>query len=191
MPWWKRGSGGRPSQARIPIYTKILAQLKKLEITYDRLALSVDCGAVIEATRLQPLDVGVELKRAKEELPELEQRIIRYDDPGELPYIPADSGQIGFMFSTILSYLVRLCGGEENCVKVSVLPTGKAVDVVFKSSALPQEDGGRDPELCRARFELALGEPTIRRFAENNHATYERTMDAAGMTIRLGFTIPG
>jgi PAS domain S-box-containing protein len=173
------------------LYTKILAQLKKLEITYDRLALSVDCGAVIEATRLQPLDVGVELKRAKEELPELEQRIIRYDDPGELPYIPADSGQIGFMFSTILSYLVRLCGGEENCVKVSVLPTGKAVDVVFKSSALPQEDGGRDPELCRARFELALGEPTIRRFAENNHATYERTMDAAGMTIRLGFTIPG
>jgi PAS domain S-box-containing protein len=174
------------------LYTKILAQLNKLEITYDRLALSVDCSAVIDATRLQPLDLGVELKRAKEELPELEQRVIHYDDPGELPYIPADPGQISFMFSTILAYLIRLCGGDENCVTVSLDRSGQAISVVFKcSAALPPETGGQEQALCRARFDLALGEPTIRRFAENNRATYERVSDAAGMAIRLEFTIPG
>jgi PAS domain S-box-containing protein len=174
------------------LYSKILAQLNKLEITYDRLALSVDCGAVIDATRLQPLDLGVELKRAKEELPAFEQRVIHYDDPGELPYIPADSGQISFMFSTILSYLIRQCGGNENCVKVSFDQTGQTISVVFCCSApLPPESSGQDASLRRARFDLALGEPTIRRFAENNHAAYQRTSDTAGMLIRLAFTIPG
>src|SRR5262249_37388203 len=172
--WVRRAAA---SGANTDLYTKILAQLKKLEITYDRLALSVDCGAVIEATRMQPLDLGVELKRAREELPETEQRIIRYEDPGELPYIPADQGQIAFMFSTILSYLVRLCGGEENCVAVSVSQLEKTIEIAFSSSAVPEDRGGQDRELCRTRFELALGEPTVRRFAENNHATYERTQD--------------
>jgi PAS domain S-box-containing protein len=183
--WVRRAA---ESDSSTDLYTKILTQLRKLEITYDRLALSVDCGAVIEATRLQPIDLGVELKRAKEELPEMEQRIISYDDPGELPYIPADPGQISFMFSTILSYLVRLCAGDENCIRISAGRTGNAISVAFSSSApLPLETGGRDSELCRARFELALGEPTIRRFAENNQAIYERTSDTSGLVIRLEF----
>jgi PAS domain S-box-containing protein len=88
--------------ARDDLYAKILAQLKRIEITYDRLALLTDGGSVLQACEPQSLDLGVEFKRTKEELPESEQLVIRYDDPGELPYVQADPGQISFMFSTIL-----------------------------------------------------------------------------------------
>jgi len=187
--WIRRAAETR---ADTDLFPKVLAQLRKLEITYDRLALSVDCGPVIEATRLQPLDLGVEVKRAKEELPELEQQIIHYDDPGELPYVDADSNQISFVLSTILSYLTRLCGGEENCVTVSIDRGERAIGVVFSSSAPPpSQTGERDPVLDRTRFEMAFGEPTIRKFVENNHATYERKADAGGTVIRLEFPMPG
>ena len=176
--------------ARDDLYTKILAQLRRIEITYDRLALLTDGGSVLQACEPQPLDLGVEFKRTREELPESEQRVIHYDDPGELPYVQADPGQISFMFSTILSYLTRLSGGEANGVNVSIVHTGETLDVRFSAhTPLPPDAAENARPLCRARFDLALGEPTIRAFADKNHAVYKMESNAAGTNIDLGFPV--
>ena len=173
------------------LYVKILAQLKKLEITYDRLALSMDGGTVFQASEPQPLDVGVELKRTKEELPESEQRVIHYQDPGELPYVQADPGQISFVFSTILSYLTRLCDGEENGVEVGVVQIGQTLRVRFSANApLPPDASKNAHALGRARFDLALGEPAIRALTEKNHTVYKIESNAVGTTIDLEFPVP-
>jgi PAS domain S-box-containing protein len=173
-------------------YTKILAQLKKLEITYDRLAFSVAEGTVFQAWRTQALDLGVELKRAREELPELEQRAIHYDDPGELPRVEADPAQIEFIFATILSYLTRLCGAEENGVQVKIVPTGATLRVQFATrTTLPADAAPEARLLSRARFDLALGESAIRAVAEKNQAVYQIESNVAGTSIDLDFSIHG
>jgi PAS domain S-box-containing protein len=169
------------------LYPKILTQLKKLEITYDRLALSLDCKAILDATRIQKVDVGVEIKRVLYDLPKEERDLIDICGITELPYISADPLQISFMFSSILSYLSRLCGGRHNCVRIS-LQSGPAIQVVFHAAVTSSPSGSdADPQLERARFELALGEPTIREFAEKNAATYERKVNDDSVEIGLTF----
>jgi PAS domain S-box-containing protein len=175
------------------LYAKILPQLRKIEITYDRLALSMDGGTVFQASEPQPLDLGVELKRAKEELPRTEQRAIHYQDVGTLPYVQADPIQISFVFSTILVYLSRLCGGEENGVNASIIQTGQTGENIlirFSANAeLPREASKKGRALERARFDLALGEPAIRALVQQNHAEYKMESTAAGTTIDLDFSV--
>jgi PAS domain S-box-containing protein len=173
-------------QASADLCTKILGQLKKLEITYDRLALSSDCARVFNATSKQPLDLGVELKRTIEEFPDSERALIDFRDPGELPWITGDPAQISYMFGTVLSYLARLCGGQGNCVCVRIEPGDGRVKVSFAAAAVPAPDESHSA-LARAKFELALGEPTIVAFAGNNSATYQRTTDAETTRIDLEF----
>jgi PAS domain S-box-containing protein len=174
------------------LYGKILSQLKKLEITYDRLAISTEEGTVFESSRRLPLDIGVELKRIREEFPESEQRVIHYEDPGDLPYTEADPGQITFIFSTILSYLTRLCGGEQDGVNVSISRSARTLRVHFKANApLPPDAMENARALSRARFDLALGEPAIRSLAASNQVLYAREADESGTTIGLTFTIAG
>ncbi len=173
--------------AETDLYSKILAQLKKLEITYDRLALSLDCKAILDATRVRKVDVGVEIKRVLYELPEEERGLIDICGIPELPYISGDPLQISFIFSSILSYLSRLCGGRGSCVRIS-LQSAAAIQVVFHAAVKSSPSGSdAEPELERARFELALGEPTIREFAANNAATYERKVNDDSIDIGITF----
>jgi hypothetical protein len=91
------------------------------------------------------------------------------------------------MFSSVLSYLSRLCGGSRNCVRIS-LESGEAIRVVFQAAVgRSQSNSAGDPQLERARFELALGEPTIREFATNNAASYERKVNDDGIEISITF----
>jgi hypothetical protein len=169
------------------LYTKILAQLKKLEITYDRLALSLDCKAILDASRIQKVDLGVEIKRVLYDLPKEERELIDLCEITELPYVSADPLQISFMFSSILSYLSRLCGGRRSCVRIS-LQSAEAIRVVFHAAVgSSPSSSAADPQLERARFELALGEPTIREFAANNAATYERQVNHDAIDIGITF----
>jgi PAS domain S-box-containing protein len=187
--WIRRRAKESPDD---DLYGRILPQLRKIEITYDRLAHSMDGGTVFQAAEPQALDVGVELKRAKEELPESEQRVIHYEDPGELPYVQADPVQISFVLSTILLYLTRLCGGEENGMNVGIVQTGQTLRVRFSASAALPLDVSEDARaLLRARFDFALGEPAIRALAEKNHAVYKKESTAAETVIDLSFPVRG
>jgi hypothetical protein len=58
--------------------------------------------------------------------------------------------------------------------------------VSFAAAAVPAPDESHSA-LARAKFELALGEPTIVAFAGNNSATYQRTTDAETTRIDLEF----
>ena len=182
--WVRRAASHGPET---DLYSKILAQLKKLEITYDRLALSLDCKAILDATRIQKVDLGVEIKRVLYDLPKEERDLVDVCGITELPYISADPLQISFIFSSVLSYLSRLCGGSSNCVRIA-LQSGEAIRVAFHAAVgSSPSSSAADPQLERARFELALGEPTIREFAANNRATYERKVNEDNIEISITF----
>jgi PAS domain S-box-containing protein len=102
---WLRELRGACEEGVVTEYcTKVLSQLRKAEISYDRLALCVDRDEILEATERQPLDLGVELRRTLQEFPSAEAERIQVVYPNELPYISIDPGQLSFMFGSILAY---------------------------------------------------------------------------------------
>jgi len=171
--------------------TKVLGQLRKTEISYDRLALHLDCESIVRRTEKQRLDLGVELKRTIEEFPALEsQRIKLLPDPGELPYLSLDPGQISFIFASLLGYLIRFSIPDEDVtVRFEVVP--EAIKIVF-GARLPTEPDNtqRDPVLDRVKFDMALGDSTIRKFAANNSASYRSETGRGQATFELSFQLP-
>jgi PAS domain S-box-containing protein len=189
--WLENLSRSTADEKVVDSLPKILAQLKKLEITYDRLALlTADLGAPPAASRKQPLDIGVEIKRIIEEFPSSETNRIGFADPGELPYIGCDPGQISFMFASILSYLIRFSPCEKS-IDIQFSCTEETISVII-SGLLPPQESGSDAErkLARTRFEMALGEPLIQLYATNNSARYERKeIDGERTQFKIDFTL--
>ncbi|MGA8030072.1 MAG: GAF domain-containing protein [Bryobacteraceae bacterium] len=167
--------------------TKVLGQLKKLEISYDRLALCVDAGPVLRRSEKQRLDLGIELKRTVEEFPASEGKRIRMEIPDDLQDINGDAGEISFIFSSILAYLLRSIG-DEDAIKAEVEEKPAGIRVRFSAPATRgQEQIGR--RLARAKFDLALGESTIQAFASDNSASYEQFSNEDETRMELTFAV--
>jgi PAS domain S-box-containing protein len=175
----------------VEFLTKILAQLKKLEITYDRLALlTADFSGPLPTSRKQSLDIAVEIKRIIEEFPISESERIDFADPGELPYVNCDPVQISFIFGSILSYLIRFSPSKKS-IDIRFACLEKTISVII-SGLLPPKLGGSEAErdVARARFEMALGEPVIQAFARNNSAQYEkRENDGEDAEFKIDFAL--
>lgn len=190
--WLRNLKGVTKDQPVSEQLTKILAQLKKLEITYDRLALlSVGPEGIAAASRKQALDLGVEVKRTLEEFPNSEQRRIKYHNPDKLPYLQCDPTQVSFIISTILSYCLRL-SPPDFPIDVSLHRAQTAISLTC-SALLPTEcdTAGSDRSLSRASFDMALGEPVIQEFSENNCGKYERSKQEPGrVQFRIDFMVP-
>lgn len=173
--WLERLSRFTADHDTVEFIPKILGQLKKLEISYDRLALlTADFNAALATSRKQPLDIAVEIKRIIEEFPISESRQIDFADPGELPYVNCDPVQISFVFASILSYLIRFSPSKKP-IDIRFTCMEKTISVII-SGLLPPKSGESEAErnVARTRFEMALGEPVIEAFAKNNSAKYER-----------------
>jgi PAS domain S-box-containing protein len=180
--WWLEQVGRINSKDEIvDVVAKILGQLKRLEITYDRLALlSSDFGPSRPLSRRQPLDIGVEMKRTIEEFPRSDAERIDFIDPGELPYVSCDPVQVSFVFASILSYLIRFSPSEKS-IHVHFICTTEIISVLI-SGLLPVQASASEAErnIARAQFEMALGETVIDAYARNNSARYERTQSDDG-----------
>jgi hypothetical protein len=168
--------------------TKVLGQLKKLEISYDRMALCVDAGRVLSQSEKQPLDLGIELKRTVEEFPASEAQRICVQVPNELKNISGNPVEISFIYSSILAYLLRCVAGSDP-IHAHVIAEADSTILVRFSAAVATQEGKSGSGLARAKFDLALGDSTIKAFASNNSAVYQRNSSEKEATMELRFAV--
>ncbi|MES1260503.1 MAG: PAS domain-containing protein [Acidobacteriota bacterium] len=187
--WVQRLKADRGRDPGLEWTNKLLGQLRKLEISYDRMALCLDSEKILRATEKQPLDLAMELKRIAEEFPDSEAQRLRLQSAGDLPYIKGDPAQIAFIFSSIISFLMRYLGPED-FVDIRVTSVQGAVNVRF-SAPVPPHPGAAETAriISRAKFDLALGEPAIQTFAGNNSATYVNCANEIETVIELSFAV--
>ncbi len=169
---------------------RALRQLKKVEISYDRLALSVDSENLITQVDPQLVDVGVELQRVMTEFPESETARISIDDFGELPYVSFDPFHLEFIFASVVAYLMRFVQFGST-VRIGCDRSTGAITLTFRA-LIPADTEviARDRSLARARFDFALGEPIIETLMTRNNGLYRRTT-GEHTSIRLEFRLDG
>jgi PAS domain S-box-containing protein len=168
--------------------SRLLAQLKKAEISYHRLALSVDADRVTGLSNKLSLDMSTELNSCLSEFPTQEAARVKISVPDGLPYVKADPAHVSFIFSTILSYLLR--DGGEQTIEVNASCTTSAVKIRFAGLEPGLSTSSESNRwLAQARLDLALGEPAIRAFAVNNGATYAREADETHTILTVSFSI--
>jgi PAS domain S-box-containing protein len=143
---------------------KTIRQLKKVELTFDRLAFL----GYEEPTGLIPyiamsLDAQEIIRRLKEDLPRTELERINFQVQENLPLFQGSLAQLAFCLETMISYLLRFLP-ENKKVKVAFSRRKHhlVVDVrgVFPEESLKGPSGVMD---------IALGTNIMRQFIEADH----------------------
>ena len=153
---------------------KIIQELRKVELTYDRLALYEQNEGSLPTDRVL-LNVSEITNRTLDSLPEHERTKIRFTKEGDLPWVRGDFYQLTFCLRTILSYLLRFVpekgqiaftvNREDELIVISI----SGIVPELSDSGLPREDA--EP-LHRVRADIALGEDVLRSFIHANDGVY-------------------
>jgi len=167
---------------------KALCQLQHVAITYNRMALYDEDRQRRVPTDRVPIELRDEILLLLSEFPACEAERVCVENADGPAEVQADPIQVGFILKTILAYLLRY------------LPPGKRVNVRLAgdrktvcatiSGYEPEEAKSEDfrDSLRWTRFSMALGEPIIRTFAQNNNATYEKLgQQGPEVTFRIAF----
>jgi PAS domain S-box-containing protein len=175
--WLRKLRERIPSEAEL--LDKTILQLRKIELTYDRLVLYDVKDGVIPYNPLR-LDLPSVIRAAIDELPQADRDKIEVYVPESLPHLSGDIFQLAFIFQTILAYLLRFVPVDEK-IKINASDAESILNVRItgfiphsrsKMFSVHSETVFED----RARLDLGLGETTIRRFVEDHNGNYERKM---------------
>jgi PAS domain S-box-containing protein len=168
---------------------KSLRQLKKLEITYNRLALY---AAEQEALPFNPtlFDMAEVIDTVKANLPSGEQSRITWKYGKGQGLIMGDIFQLRFCLETILSYLLRFATSD---YKINLAISWEANHCVTEINGwAPRPDFPLGDTACllkpdaRAEADLALGRRLIDRIVARHQGTITVTGQGSGMkTFRL------
>lgn len=166
--WLGRISRCEPAE-QADLIEKLIRQLKKIELTTDRLALFEEGKGLVPYHELV-LDFPEVMGAVKKDLPETEANKIHFTDEGA-PSFKGDMFQIKFCLETILSYLLRYLP-RDNQIEVEVTSTEDRVKCRIKG-ILPEPDSDGLPEdkgaVRQTLKDIALGERIIRQFIQGNH----------------------
>jgi PAS domain S-box-containing protein len=192
---WLRRFRDHPDIRSAPdLADKVLRQLQKVEITYDRLALFNRTGETIP---YHPVVVNILclLKDCIAEFPASETELVRLEAPPEsIPLIMGDLYQLGFVFKSTLSYLLRF-STEGTAIRVKAALSSKWVAVTMSGPNGSLVGSGHlrrksDESFNRTLSEMALGRSTINRFV-NNHGggAHEPLLEPGLITFRYDLPI--
>lgn len=171
---------------------KILRQLKKLEITYDRLALySSDSDSLLPRKTLLNISEVVEV--IKNDLPISDLDLIKWEYDKRKCFLNGDMFQLKFCFETILLHLLRYVHQDDfifviiNAAgdKILVSITGWYPQTLKPSEQKPDEKN----DVARAIADIALGEKLIGRFISGHGGTYQQP-DQTDDKITFRFALP-
>jgi PAS domain S-box-containing protein len=162
------------------VLQKALSQLKKVDITYERLALYGQDPGKAEFRAIL-LNAGDLLRRTLANFPR-ELLSVQGLDRNDL-YVRGDAFEIEFAIESTLSYLQRFLP-DNGRVEVAVSsPEGRLVirmEAPFPTRADCQGSPDAAPEaVCQAIRELALGAEIIEKFMQHHHGTFRRESAAA------------
>jgi K+-sensing histidine kinase KdpD len=154
---------------------KVLKQLRKVELTYDRLMLGGQEKRISSSEKML-LDPSEILERIRSELPEVELARIEWMVAPDVPLLRGDPFQLCFCLESILSYLMRFLPEEE---KIHLRVDEEENQVVLRVEGFfprrPSEAEGKETGadfLSRTRMDMALGENIIRAFVDNHDGRY-------------------
>lgn len=190
--WLRRLMGNSDTFAQ-DVLEKTLQQLKRAEITYDRLAL-FEGGADITPYHEMPLDVGRILQSTLSEFPTFECDCVVCEGAEEsMPLIFGDPYQLSFVFRSLLSYLLRF-ETDRGQIRLGMHVEGEVIAItasgpyatVTGSQPLRRES---DQALLYAISEIALGEKVIKKFISNHRGKYYEPK-VAGDVINFRIELP-
>jgi hypothetical protein len=158
----------------MPMIKQAIAQIGKVEMTYDRLIASCDRQRLPQLSQ-RSLDLTKVIRRALEQLdlPAGSSSSVEVDVPTEPIVVRADSYQLAFVIKSILTFILR-AASPDRPVKVSLRPAGDfaTVRVVGLAPQLPDSNAPRDPITDaeeEARGRVILAEPVLQQIVEVNH----------------------
>jgi K+-sensing histidine kinase KdpD len=167
------------------VLAKTLKQLRKVEITHERLLLLDGQEPPSRRDRVE-LDIRSLIDSAVHELTDDEQRVIELSFSNKLPLVQGDHYQLWFVVHSLFSYLLRYLPNDER-INVHVEEADGAVDIRIMGF-VPADASGAPDGIARTRAEVALGITILRRFIEQHGGTYRQKTTADSATefrIRL------
>lgn len=156
---WLRRLSKEVDQKYLETLNKVIRQLNKVQITFDRLNMFERDGTTIPYHPVL-LDLEYILSSVRDEMPLSEADHIVIDATHDLPPIRGDLFQIGLCVRGILSYLTRFLSPNGR-IHISAKPAERNIQIEIHGKAMdsPAEPGGAyiDQESAsRAGFEFAL-----------------------------------
>jgi PAS domain S-box-containing protein len=169
-------SSDRPA---IETFEKILRQLKKIEITYDRLALYDHARGVLPFNPVL-CRMSEIVSYIRSAFPASETDKIEFHLDESLPYLKGDLFQLNFCFESILSYLLRHIPPKK-CIRFDVSVVNDAVVIQIIGLLPNPKDEARlpgqpSPVVSETLARMALGSDVIERFIENHGGSMVRRM---------------
>jgi putative methionine-R-sulfoxide reductase with GAF domain len=171
---------------------KILRQLKKLEVTYDRIALySVDSDTISANDTL--LDIFEVIEAIQNDLPVSELELIKWEYEKGQCFLNGDMYQLKFSFETILLHLLRHAPQDDfisvninaDDDKISVKISGWHPQNLKTSPHTPDQKN----DVAKAIADMAIGEKLVGRFIRRHGGTYQRP-DQTDDRITFRFELP-
>ena len=174
---------------------KLGRQLRKVELTYDRLALYDERKGLV---RYNPvlLTVSEVLAMVRNDLPSMEQKKIVFQCDADLPALRGDLFQLSFCIESILSYLLASLPEEESILMRAFQDDGW-VSLRITGCTPPRPGSGghevlQSRALAKTLVNMALGEDAIRRFVEEHGGRYhEPTEQGKRVEFRIDLPVPG
>ena len=168
------------------ILTKTIKQLKKVDLTYDRLLLYERHHAIAPQEKVV-FEIRNLIREIQLDMPDSEAAHLIVTSHGQAAPVRADLHQIWFCFASMIGYLVRFVPASGK-VSVDISSHDGRVLTVIRGFA-PQVTGGAVADYAKVRWaihaitEMALGENVIKKFVERNHnGAFREQLDADGLT---------
>ncbi|GEM_PF-1974090 len=175
--WLQSLKGQSTEQTAIDTLDKALRQLRKIEITYNRLVLYDQAKGILPYNRvLYSISEIVAHIKSTFPIPETEKIVFRLDEP--LPYLKGDLFQLNFCFDSILSFLLRHLPPEEkiqfnvSCVKDRVVTQIRGF--LPRPPAEPAQRNRTSEGVVKTLAQMALSSEVIEQFVSNHKGTMDR-----------------
>lgn len=155
---------------------KVIRQLKKVRLTFDRLSLFEREGTTMP---FNPVLVGVPyiINGVAAELPAEDRAHLDLRYENDLPLVRGDIFQLLFCFGSALSHLLQFVP-EDGKVRVNAHGDDESVQVEIKGKAPVVDEHQRGPYaeesgLAHALFELSVGGDTLHGFMEKHGGRFD------------------
>jgi PAS domain S-box-containing protein len=175
--WIERLHDGIEDRGTAEILDKTLSQLRKLELTYNRLALYERNEEQLPYNEVM-INIRSVVAQLLSRLPGAEYGKVTFRYTGPSLYLKGDPFQLTFCLEAILSFLLRYLPSEEK-IDVSILKKNKRI-ITKIAGFLPRLDEPRSEEtgtLDNASYtlmQMALGDEMIKQFVRNHRGQYVR-----------------
>ncbi|MGA2403794.1 MAG: PAS domain S-box protein, partial [Syntrophobacteraceae bacterium] len=166
-----------------------IRQLRKLELTFDRMALYDKDKSAVQYNEMR-FDIQEVIRGVWDDFPKAELNKIETQLEEGLPYVRGDLFQLTFCIETILAYLLRFVP-EDRKITLSMSRSEHGIGIAISGfshdpSSVVGEDNTLRRLVSRSRTEMALGEKTIRSFIDNHKGKFDVVqVDSESVTFRI------